>query len=70
MNEAVKKAVAEVGGLTPLAEKCGVKYQAVQRWLRKGCPAERVLNVERATNGIVTRHELRPDLYPPEEVAA
>jgi DNA-binding transcriptional regulator YdaS (Cro superfamily) len=32
-------------------------------------PAERVLDLERATNGKVTRHELRPDLYPRERVA-
>ncbi len=53
-----------------MADACNVKYQAVQRWIRSGCPAERVLCVEQATGGAVTRHELRPDLYPLEESAA
>jgi DNA-binding transcriptional regulator YdaS (Cro superfamily) len=40
----------------------------VQRWCRVGTvPAERVLQVERLVGGKVTRHELRPDLYPVEQ---
>lgn len=31
--------------------------------------AENVLPVERATNGKVTRHDLRPDLYPRDSAA-
>lgn len=56
--------------LAGLAKACGVSPQAVHKWLRSGIPAERVLDVERATvpqeGGAprVTRHELRPDLYP------
>lgn len=39
--------------------------QAVGGWCRSGrVPAERVLDVERVTNGQVSRHQLRPDLYP------
>lgn len=66
----MKKAVESVGGQVALASACGVKYQAVQRWLRAGCPAERVLCVEKAVAGAVTRHDLRPDLYPVDEAAA
>ncbi len=69
-KEAIKKAVETVGGQVAMADACNVKYQAVQRWIRSGCPAERVLCVEQATGGAVTRHELRPDLYPLEESAA
>jgi len=32
-------------------------------WKRRGVPAVRVLAVEEATGGAVTRHELRPDIY-------
>jgi DNA-binding transcriptional regulator YdaS (Cro superfamily) len=32
-------------------------------------PAERVLLIEAATGGRVSRHELRPDLYPLEKIA-
>lgn len=40
---------------------------AVSQWLRKRVPAELVLQIERATDGQVTRQELRPDLYPAEK---
>ncbi len=36
----------------------------VVHWRNRGVPAERVLEIEAATEGKVTRHELRPDLYP------
>lgn len=59
----IERAVQAAGGQQALAEKCGVKYQAIQKWLRtKRVPAERVLAVEAATG--VSRHELRPDIYP------
>jgi len=43
----------------------GVSSQAISQWNR--CPAERVLAVEAASEGAVSRHELRPDIYPCEE---
>lgn len=43
----------------------GVNKSTVLRWERKKIPAERVLDIERATG--VPRHELRPDIYPPPE---
>jgi DNA-binding transcriptional regulator YdaS (Cro superfamily) len=47
----------------------GVSQPTVWAWLRKGkpLPAEYVLKVEAATG--ISRHQLRPDLYPPEEAA-
>jgi DNA-binding transcriptional regulator YdaS (Cro superfamily) len=36
----------------------------VSQWKERGVPATRVLEIERITEGEVTRHELRPDLYP------
>ncbi len=53
------------GNQSELARKIGVTPQAVQQWSKSGkVPAERVLDIEAATGGKVTRHELRPDLYP------
>lgn len=49
-----------------LARKLEVTYQFVQKMLRDGVPAERVIQVEQAVEGQVTRHELRPDIYPRE----
>lgn len=43
-----------------LARKLGVTAGAVWQWSK--VPAERVLEVERVTG--ISRHELRPDIYP------
>lgn len=57
--------VQAANGLSALAKRVGVRYQAVQHWLRSGrVPAARVIAVEAATG--VSRHRLRPDLYPAE----
>jgi DNA-binding transcriptional regulator YdaS (Cro superfamily) len=64
---AVDRAIEALGGLPKLAKACGVTYQAVQKWQRtRRVPAERVLTVERVSG--VSRGELRPDLYPEDEV--
>lgn len=47
-----------------LAEKLDVTQGAISQWLSTRVPAERVLQIEAATGGLVQRHELRPDLYP------
>lgn len=83
---ALKRAVREAGGPVAMARKCNavrveltteemarardLTYQAVQRWIKQGLPGDRVLEVERAVDKCVTRHELRPDLYPLEVDAA
>lgn len=62
-REALYRAAATFGGLAELARKLGVTPQAVDGWRSRGrVPAERVLDIERLTG--VTRHALRPDLYP------
>lgn len=47
-----------------LARQLGVTQATVSRWASNQVPAERVLPVEAATGGQVTRHDMRPDLYP------
>lgn len=55
------------GGQSKLARRLGVTYQAVQQWVYSGhVPASRVIACEVASDGKVTRHDLRPDLYPKE----
>lgn len=68
-------AIDAAGGLTALAKRMEVDPQVLVNWRSRGIPAERVLQVEKATVDPgadvpkVTRHDLRPDLYP-REVAA
>lgn len=64
-QEALQEALSTVGGSpSALAAKLGdgVARQNVEYWLRKGrVPAEYCPAIERATDGTVTRRDLRPD---------
>ncbi|WP_105215802.1 transcriptional regulator [Pseudoalteromonas sp. T1lg22] len=68
--EALRKAIQVSGGQAPLAEKLGKKQAHISVWLNrdKKVPADMVLKIELATG--VPRHELRPDIYPPDEYEA
>lgn len=67
----IEKACEVVGSQAQLARLVGVRPQSVVKWRRSGrAPAERVLDIESATGGVVTRHILRPDLYPDPEAGA
>ena len=58
-------------GQAALAREIGVSPQAVGKWVKaKQPPPKRVIAIERATRGRVTRYDLRPDLYPKAETAA
>jgi DNA-binding transcriptional regulator YdaS (Cro superfamily) len=62
----LERAIRIVGGVSRLAELLHVKGPSIYKWRRfQRIPAERVLCIETATGGQVTRYELRPDLYPP-----
>jgi DNA-binding transcriptional regulator YdaS (Cro superfamily) len=69
-NEALSRAIDAAGGQTALARALGVKQANVWWWLNRSgrVPAEQVIPIEVATG--VTRHELRPDLYPNDARAA
>lgn len=63
------RAAKAAGGQSALARLLKVTPQAVQKMCASGrVPAERVLEIEKATG--VSRHELRPDLYPNESLSA
>lgn len=47
-----------------VAERLGVQGPALSKWKHGQVPPIRVLDVERETG--VSRHDLRPDLYPME----
>jgi DNA-binding transcriptional regulator YdaS (Cro superfamily) len=61
----IEKAIDSAGSLAELARRTGLAYQSIQQFRKVGrIPAEHVLKFEAATDGEVTRHEFRPDIYP------
>lgn len=54
-----------------LARRVGVTPGMVWQWLAeyRGIAAEQVLKIEEATEGQVSRFDLRPDIYPPDSVS-
>jgi DNA-binding transcriptional regulator YdaS (Cro superfamily) len=51
---------------TDFARRLGVTQGMVWQWLKgvRRISAEKVIAIETATDGKVSRHEIRPDLYP------
>ncbi len=69
-NTAILRAVQTLGSQQRLAEALGVYQSFVSKMARTGrVPAERCLAIEMATNGAVTRYELRPDVFGPAPAA-
>lgn len=65
---AIRKACDIVGGITAMAKELNIKPPSISEWITKGiAPPTRILSIEKATGGKVTRYELRPDIYPPED---
>lgn len=61
--KAIDRAIKKAGGPSALARKLDVSPQAVCNWSERGVPPERVIDVETAVDGEVTRYELRPDIF-------
>jgi len=59
----IKPAARTIGGITALAKRLGVSRAAVYEWINGRVPAERAVEIERVTNGAVTRQVLRPDIF-------
>lgn len=58
-------AVRKAGSQSAFGRLIGKRQSTVAEWLKAGrIPAEQVLDVEQATG--ISRHELRPDIYPDE----
>ena len=59
---ALERAAAAVGGFSALAAAIGVSQSTPSMWKARGSvPVEHCLAIERATEGAVTRRDLRPD---------
>ena len=68
---ALQAALKIFGTQSALAAAIGLKQQSVNDVFRarREAPAKWCIPLERATNGKITRHQLRPDLYPEEQAA-
>lgn len=60
------EAIDKAGSLKAIAQPCGVTEQAVSQWEK--VPPKHVLMVEKVSG--VSRHLLRPDIYPDPATAA
>lgn len=60
----LERVVVLIGNQSRLAAALAVSPQAVQQWLQKGLPPERVIAVAAAVAFRITPHELCPELYP------
>lgn len=69
--EALREAKDLIGSESAMADVVGVKQPSVNYILNSGkkVPAEWCISIEEATGGKITRHQLRPDLYPVEAAA-
>lgn len=60
----IEKAIKALGSQQALADALGVTQGAISQWLqRESVPAARCRQIEEATAGVVTRYELRPDVF-------
>lgn len=59
---------AKRGRTTWLAKQLGVLHPQISKYAHgTKVPAERAVEIERATEGAVSRSDLRPDLWAPQE---
>lgn len=61
----IARAIEICGGQVPLAVRAGVRQQTISKLLNRqhAVSAEVAVKIERATEGKVTRIDLRPDLF-------
>ncbi len=69
-DQALKTAIKHFGSQEKLAKKLGLCSMAITQWKKRGVPANKCLQIEQATDGLVTCYELRPDIFPKPEKAA
>lgn len=59
----IEKAIGLYPTLGSFAAAVGVSYQVVQKWRKTGVPPKHCASVELATKGVVTRSQLRPEIF-------
>lgn len=69
--QALERAVKIAGGQTALAEKIGKTQPQIAMWLkRRTVDPTACIPIETATDGAVTRYDLRPDVFGPPPTTA
>lgn len=64
---ALREAIKICGSLSELSRRLGGTRQMIYRFLnvsKRGVSAPYVIAIEKATGGLVKRHQIRCDLYP------
>lgn len=63
----IECAINGAGGVTALASKLGIRSPTVSQWKSgaRPVPPRFVIAIETASNGAVSRHDLRPDIFGP-----
>lgn len=66
-NPLIQKACTLAGGQSALARQLSISQGLVWQWLngKQAVTAERCVAIESATEGAITRHDLRPDVFGP-----
>lgn len=61
----IRRAISLKGNQSKLADAAGCSQQAISFLLNEadGVTVEMALKIERATDGQISRHELRPDVF-------
>ncbi len=63
-------AIKLLGSQEALAKALRIRSPSISEWRKRGkVPADRCLAIEEATNGAVTRYELRLDVFGPSPAA-
>lgn len=63
--DALRRAIELAGGVSALASQLNTGQSTVSNWLMRGQVAiGKCQAIERVTDGVVTCHELRPDVFP------
>lgn len=65
----IELAIKAVGTQQNLATALGLSQGAVAQWVtgRRPIPPRQCIPIEEATGGVVSRHDLRPDVFGPLE---
>ncbi|WP_413323302.1 transcriptional regulator [Acidithiobacillus ferriphilus] len=72
MNEAILKTLSMFGSQDAMAKAIGVSQFAVSKWVRGvgAISAESAVLIEHATGGVITREDLRPDIFRKDQPAS